>query len=125
MLKHGAAESTDPLFSWKTKVFTGLISNHVIGDATNEGDRGLGRPVGEEPGKSPGCFLRIFGKVDSTKIGPVCTRDEFDSGGFVEDGREGVGERHQEGRGERQKQQANGTDETGRPSRKRGHLGGR
>jgi hypothetical protein len=91
------------LFPWKTEVLIRLISNHVVDDATNEGDRGLGHSVREKPGETLGSLLRVAGKINGSKISPVRTRDELDGGRFVEDGREGVGERlgrrHREARG--------------------------
>ena len=101
------------MFSWKTKVFVCLISNHVVDNATDECDRGFSHPVGEKPGEALGGFLRVAGEIDSTKISLVRAGDKFDRGWIVEDGRESVGEGHREVGGAK----AEGTSEQNRRDR--------
>ena len=90
---------TDPLFARKAEVLAGLISNHVVDNTTNKGDRGLSHSVREKPTETLRGLLRVTGKIDGAEISLVCTGDKLDSGGFVEDGREDVGERHCKVRG--------------------------
>ena len=78
------------MFSWETEVLVGLVSNHVVGHATNEGYRGLSNTVGEKPRETKRSLLRVAGEINGTEISLVCTGDELDGGGLVKDGREGV-----------------------------------
>ena len=84
------------MFPRKTEVLFSFVPDHVIDNATNEGDWGLSHLVGEKPRETLGGLLGITGEVKGTEISPVRARDELDSGRLIEDSREGVGERHRE-----------------------------
>ena len=86
---------------------------------TDKSHHGFGHPVGEKPGEILGGFLRVAGKINTTKICTARTVDEPDSGRFIKDGKKNAGgttSLNEWGKGR-------GNERVGRT--KRGNRGGR
>ena len=114
----GVAErdgDTDMFRFGEAEVRTGFVPDHRVGDLPNESDDSLCF-IGQIPDKTIPGFLRILLEIKATKVGVIGVRNKVDSGGFIENGGESVGDRHGEV-GRIKKQLGHKTDELGRLSR--------